>query len=162
LVKQLGERIHIEEPQPLDTTFRGMVSVEHGRLLTPQEGDGAVRKQRFTLELRGTHGGRVLLRCRSLIGSFSVDEVDRLNQLLRFQQDHPEAKLCALPEDDTGKTMSVELFGEMLFSPQTAQREELTLLVTTVTTLADHAEEDIRGVDDLSAEAQTPPGAEEA
>ena len=158
---QLCGRISIEEPHGHDTTFTGVVSIRQGRLLTPREADSAERRQPFTLELRGTHGGRVLLRCRSLIGSFSADEVDSLNQLLWFQKDHPEAKVCAFP-DDTGKSMSIELFGEMLFSSQTAQLEELIALVTTATTLADLAEENFLGVDDLSAGAESPPVVEEA
>jgi hypothetical protein len=164
LVAQLREHIKIEEPQSLDITFRGMVSVQHGRLLTPQDGDGVVRRQRFALELRGTHGGRVLLRCRSPIGTVSADDMQILDHLRSFQQDHPEAKLCAFP-DDTGKTMSVEFIGDMLFSPQTTQYEEFISLVTTVTRLADQAEEHVLGVDDVGAGAGvelTKPEVEEA
>ncbi|MCX5673875.1 MAG: hypothetical protein NTX87_02605 [Planctomycetota bacterium] len=88
----------------------------------------------------------MLLRCRSLVGTMPADDMQLLGRLRSFQQDHPEAKLCASP-DDTGRNMSVRIGGEMAFSPETTQYEELFSLVTTVATLADHAEEQVFGVD---------------
>ncbi|MCL4205471.1 MAG: DEAD/DEAH box helicase family protein [Pirellulaceae bacterium] len=117
---------------------KGKVFVNGGRLLRRGEDrhENTVREQVFLLTLRGTHGGQLLLRCESPLGTVKREDFDKA---LRLQRDMPHLKVCLKGVDETlGYHLVVR--SDLLFSPKTTQFEELEYAFTTIVTGADEME----------------------
>jgi hypothetical protein len=140
LVNALQERFLIE-PDPghwAGHERKGKTFVNMGELL--RSGDdpsrSSVRKQMFLLTLRSTHGGQLLLRCESPLGPVMPEQFEKT---LRLQRAMPFLKVCSSGGDETNGYHLV-VRGDLLFSPQTTQSEELEHLFTTMLTGADEME----------------------
>ncbi len=143
-------------------TLSGTVFVEGSRLLVAEDkrilGDDGIRRQPFIFFLRSAPGcPSSLLHCTSPVGiphhEINCAEIVLLQSVI-------EAKLCMVPAKEAGNyTLSAE--GDILFSPEVTQLEEVLDLLGSVAVAADRAERELLGEDaphakfreDLRAEA---------
>jgi len=131
---------------------RGIAYVQDGRLLQPNAGkaDTEIRRQPFTLTLRTTHGGRLLLRCASRLGTIS--EPQQVTEVLRLQRANPRLKICADLGDDEG-SYRLSVRSDLLFSCETTQHRELEHAFATLLVGADQLEAELfAGKDHTNAE----------
>jgi hypothetical protein len=117
---------------------KGKAFVDAGELLRSGEDPSrsSVRKQMFLLTLRSTHGGQLLLRCESPLGAIMPEQFEKV---LRLQRAMPFLKVCSNGGDETNGYHLV-VRGDLLFSPETTQFEELEQVFTTMLTGADEME----------------------
>lgn len=132
-----------------DHACKGTAFVRDGRLLAAHEKDGhnGARQQRFSLTLRTTHGGSLLLRCTSGLGSVRGEE--QVAEVLRLQRKYPHLKVCAV-SDDTQGSYRLSVQSDLLFSAETTQAEELEHAFSTMLADANQLKNEILGGEDHS------------
>lgn len=96
----------------------------------------SARRQPFSLALRTTHGGALLLRCETQIGA--VSDGERIEQVFALQRKNPELKICAVRDEDGCFRLSARR--DLLFLPQTTQWEEVEEAFASMLASADRLE----------------------
>ena len=127
-----------------DHTRKGTAFVRDARLLAVQEKDchNGARQQPFTLTLRTTHGGKLLLRCTSELGAVSGEE--QVAEVLWLQRKYPGIKVCAVL-DNTEGSYRLSVQSDLLFSSATPQPEELESVFATMLVNVDQLEDEVFG-----------------
>ena len=148
ITRQLNKAICIEErSQTHATAYLGTVFVHNNRLLLKSEhhlkGHEQTRHQPFGLYLRTSQVSRhTLLRVVSPIGHVRDTSIvaERLHH--DYQSQLGGLKLCAI-HDSTFESYNLTVEGDILFTPETAQLEEVIELLTRATLGADWHEASI-------------------
>ena len=109
---------------------RGFATLSQTRLMSRDSASPGGGEKPFLLELRSqASGDSTLLRCSSEVGRFDLRHDDRLlDDLYELQRDLGHAKVCVHRDDDPHERVTVE--GDLPFSPQLTQLEELELLIS--------------------------------
>ena len=117
--------------------------VQEGRLLAPNESDlnREARQQPFSIELRTTHAGKLLLRIRSRLGSVRGEPL--IATVFEVQRKKPWLKICAVLDEGAEYRLSVQ--SDLLFSPLTTQPEEVERVFARVLAAADGMENTVFG-----------------
>ena len=130
---------------------QGIAFVQDGRLLAADEDPdrAGVRQQPFSLGLRTTHGGRLLLRCTSPLGTVYQEQ---FAEVMRLQRAKPHLKICAnMGDADDSYYLAVQT--DLLFSRETTQPEELEHVFGKTLVGADEMERELfAGKDHTAAE----------
>jgi len=136
------------EPQRDPWTYFGTVYVVPDRqLVKPGAPLSATRQQPFTLFLRATGDGRVLLRCVSPVGVIAWHDDAKIEQIWSACQAAGTGKICAFSNAKFG-TYDLTAEMDILFHPATTQATEVADLVLRTVVLADHMEHALlKGID---------------
>lgn len=111
-----------------------------GRLAPPGQRPAEARQQPFTLSLRTTTGDtQVLLRCVSPIGAVEIWDGARIEQINQAYQALGVGKICAIC-DARLERCNLTVEADILFHPQSTQREEIIELISRTVHCADHME----------------------
>ena len=122
---------------------RGTVVVHKGRLVarTDVESVRCASQQPFSLDLRTTHGGKLLLRIKSRLGAIRGEGL--ITRVFELQRKKPWLKVCAVLEEGTEYRLSVQ--SDLLFAPATTQPEEVERVFARLLAGAGEIEDDMFG-----------------
>ena len=151
IASRLTKRFSIEWNNPDSSLHqcRGTVFVQEGRLLAPNETDlkREAREQPFSMELRTTHAGKLLLRIKSRLGAVRGEPL--VSTVFELQRKKPWLKICAVLDEGSEYRLSVQ--SDLLFSPVTTQPEEVERVFARVLAGADEMENAIVGRESVAA-----------
>ena len=130
-----------EEPVHEIARFFGTLYIKSPRVLGAGESRNGARRQPFTLFLKSAGGeGHIFLRCLSPVGEVpqsdweSIEKIGEAHRLIGF------GKVCAV-RNFKNETYNLTVEADLLFHPETTQRQELFDLVAKTTICADRLEQ---------------------
>lgn len=145
IIGRLGERFSVtwNGADSSPHQCRGTVLVHCGRLVARKDAESVrvARQQPFSMELRTTHGGKLLLRIRSRLGA--IREEDLITRVLELQRKKPWLKVCAFLGEGAEYRLSVQ--SDLLFSPAVTQLEEVERVFARLLAGAGEIEDEIFG-----------------
>jgi hypothetical protein len=145
LKPRIAAAIHVDwEIDPRPYLHTGTVWIHQGSLLPCRRNNHGCRQQPFTLFLRSTSEGHLLLRVVSPVGEIPTEDSEAIWTALEIQRQHTGAKLCAT-KDHRRSTYKLTAVTDILFGLNTTQIEEVLQALEAATLLADDVELNVFG-----------------